>query len=314
MATINDLWVAYLKEEGYEGGGYNTLTVNALRDTTGTTKDSVNTLWYLYLTGLGYSGTINDMQYKWLGDNGYTGALNDRWKAALEDGFSFLGFDPLSLFDEGQQGIWYDLSDLTTLFQDSAGTTPVTADGDPVGLMLDKSGNGNHATQPSTASKPETSALGLSGDGDDDFMLSSEIGYTGPILLSFVGKSSALGQPDYSAFVSLANSGSLQIAIRGGEIIFDGPVGGVYPEDLETHVFSVLLNSAGAKSRIDGVTLNENSETELYVELVKILTNRGGSRFLNGDIGELVLACGEYDEATLNKVEKYLAAKAGVAL
>lgn len=35
--------------------------------------------------------------------------------------------------------IWYDPSDWSTLFQDSAGTIPVTAVGDPVGLMLDKS-------------------------------------------------------------------------------------------------------------------------------------------------------------------------------
>ena len=48
-------------------------------------------------------------------------------------------FDPLSLFSAGEQGVWYDPSDLTTLFQDSAGTTPVTAVEQPVGLMLDKS-------------------------------------------------------------------------------------------------------------------------------------------------------------------------------
>lgn len=39
------------------------------------------------------------------------------------------------------------LSDKSTLFQDVAGTVPVTKDGDPVGLIRDKSGNGNHATQ-----------------------------------------------------------------------------------------------------------------------------------------------------------------------
>jgi len=47
-------------------------------------------------------------------------------------------FNPLSLFAAGEQGAWYDPSDLTTLFQDSAGTTPVTALEQPVGLMLDK--------------------------------------------------------------------------------------------------------------------------------------------------------------------------------
>lgn len=44
-----------------------------------------------------------------------------------------------ALFVAGEVGVWYDPSDLTTLFQDSAGTTPVTAAGQPVGLMLDKS-------------------------------------------------------------------------------------------------------------------------------------------------------------------------------
>ena len=43
------------------------------------------------------------------------------------------------LFKDGSQGAWYDPSDLTTLYQDSAGTTPVTAVEQPVGLMLDKS-------------------------------------------------------------------------------------------------------------------------------------------------------------------------------
>lgn len=48
------------------------------------------------------------------------------------------GWSPRSLFAAGEQGAWYDPSDLSTLYQDSAGTTPVTATGQPVGLMLDK--------------------------------------------------------------------------------------------------------------------------------------------------------------------------------
>jgi hypothetical protein len=44
-----------------------------------------------------------------------------------------------ALFANSELGAWYDPSDLTTMFQDRAGTTPVTADGQPVGLILDKS-------------------------------------------------------------------------------------------------------------------------------------------------------------------------------
>jgi len=44
-----------------------------------------------------------------------------------------------ALFASGEQGAWYDPSDLSTMFQNRAGTTPVTADGQTVGLILDKS-------------------------------------------------------------------------------------------------------------------------------------------------------------------------------
>lgn len=47
--------------------------------------------------------------------------------------------NPLSLFSAGQQGGWWEAFDQSTLFQDSAGTTPVTAAGQPDGLLLDKS-------------------------------------------------------------------------------------------------------------------------------------------------------------------------------
>jgi hypothetical protein len=48
-------------------------------------------------------------------------------------------FSPGALFSAGEQGAWYNPSDFTTMFQDSAGTTPVTAVEQPVGLLLDKS-------------------------------------------------------------------------------------------------------------------------------------------------------------------------------
>ena len=63
-----------------------------------------------------------------------------------------------ALFAAGEQGVWYDPSDLTTLYQDAAGTIPVTAVEQPVGLMRDKSGRGNHATQTTSTSRPVLSA------------------------------------------------------------------------------------------------------------------------------------------------------------
>lgn len=46
---------------------------------------------------------------------------------------------PELLFQNGEQGALYSLTpDFTGLYQDAAGTTPVTAVGQPVGLMLDR--------------------------------------------------------------------------------------------------------------------------------------------------------------------------------
>ena len=59
---------------------------------------------------------------------------------------SILGFKTKTLselvsdmFKNGEQGFFYDPNDLSTMFQDAAGTVPVATAGQPVGLMLDKS-------------------------------------------------------------------------------------------------------------------------------------------------------------------------------
>ena len=86
-----------------------------------------------------------------------------------------------SLFYAGEAGAWYDPSDLSTLFQDSAGTTPVVNDGDPVGMMRDKSGNGNHIVQATAAARPIFHTSGgkywIEADGVDDRMA---VGFTIP--------------------------------------------------------------------------------------------------------------------------------------
>lgn len=51
----------------------------------------------------------------------------------------FTSFSPSSFFGAGEQGVWFDPTDLATLFQASDGATSVTAAGQPSGLMLDKS-------------------------------------------------------------------------------------------------------------------------------------------------------------------------------
>ena len=83
--------------------------------------------------------------------------------------------DPLAaliaqLFGNAEQGAFYIprpvVNGTQSLFQDAAGTTPVTADGDPGGLMVDQSPNNKNASQSVSAERPVyTLANGL------DFLL-----------------------------------------------------------------------------------------------------------------------------------------------
>lgn len=59
-----------------------------------------------------------------------------------------------TLFSLGEQGFAYDPNDLTTMFQDAAGTIPITGAGQAVGLIKDKSGRNNHAFQTTSAARP----------------------------------------------------------------------------------------------------------------------------------------------------------------
>lgn len=98
-------------------------------------------------------------------------------------GNTTIGFTPASLFAAGEQGVWYDPSDFSTMFQDTAGTTPVTATGQSVARINDKSGRGNNATQSTSANRPtlQQDANGcyyLSFDGANDNLETGNINFT----------------------------------------------------------------------------------------------------------------------------------------
>lgn len=55
------------------------------------------------------------------------------------------GFSPRALFQAGEQGAIYDIQDISSMSQDTAGNTPAVVD-QLVKRIADKSGRGNHAT------------------------------------------------------------------------------------------------------------------------------------------------------------------------
>lgn len=130
-----------------------------------------------------------------------------------------------SLFANNKQGFAYDPNDLSTMFQDAAGTTPVTGAGQSVGLILDKSGRGNHASQTVSASRPilqrnaTTGAYYLAFDGADDFLQTNNINFTATDKVSLFAGVRKLSDASQGMIAELSSgnaTGSFMLHCGGG--------------------------------------------------------------------------------------------------
>jgi hypothetical protein len=146
-------------------------------------------------------------------------------------------FTPASLFSGGVKGGYWDPSDINTLWKDTAGTTPVTADGDLVARIDDKSGNGNHLTEIVDWRPVYKTSGGLRWLQMDDtqphFMsLTVDFPATFGTTWSRVSGLASLLDGDFGHFYSDHGTGSTDIALQansgGGNFIFinNGTSGG----------------------------------------------------------------------------------------
>ena len=86
-------------------------------------------------------------------------AVNDPesyWPINAADSLAGAGFTPADLFSGGEDGGWWEPADTATVFQERTGASATTAAGvgDPVGTILDKSGNGFHMIANSDLARP----------------------------------------------------------------------------------------------------------------------------------------------------------------
>lgn len=232
------------------------------------------------------------------------------------------GFSPESLFANGEAGAWYDPSDLSTLWQDAAGTIPVTADGDPVGRVGDKSGNGHHLTQSTTAAKPAYRTDGmlhwLAFDGVDDFLsVVNAIKTTVSDWSFFIG-----------ARITAASDGPFFFDSQTGRLAFGSPGDagestGYFDGSWKTtsatfgvdHVNSYLL-SGGGVVRVDGSQALSDTYTQ---KAISGTTRVGGEynaprHFITGRIYGIVLVDRAVTVAERDGNEAFLANKAGITL
>lgn len=178
-------------------------------------------------------------------------------------------WSPGALFANGKSGAWFDPSDLSTLFQDSAGTMPITAPGQPVGRMLDKSGNGHHAVQSSSTARPVyRSANGqhwLEYDGVDDLMvldkaLNMNAGQVVAGLVEPAGTTAktAILSGVMAGYVAITGSGSDRSLGKNDSAVI---------HSVDTPAYFPMTDSSAVAIRIEGGTIyarRGNDPTEYY--------------------------------------------------
>jgi len=116
----------------------------------------------------------------------------DIWRPVVSGGSQSLTAQVQALFAGGKVGGMWDMGDMSTLFQDTAGSTPITAVTQPIGRVNDKSGLGNHATQATAGARPLYQVDGGYGcaqfDATDDALLFPAITFGGAFNTFVAGK------------------------------------------------------------------------------------------------------------------------------
>lgn len=220
--------------------------------------------------------------------------------------------DPLSL----APAVWFDPSDLSSMFQDAAGTV-AAAVGNPVARINDKSGNGRHATQANAAKQPVLRQAGsvvwLDFDGVDDFLKTAAF---------------TVNQPDTLAAAALfedaaANDGNVLDGAIGRQIVgawtgnnyrfYAGTQVNAGTRDAQAHVLVATMNGATSELMIDGTPYAGNAGAGvlsggLYIGCAnsETLSLLDGRFFGGGVIGRVLTAS---EKAGLRA---HLAAKAGI--
>jgi hypothetical protein len=217
--------------------------------------------------------------------------------------------------------------------QNSNGTGSVAA-GNPVGYWQDKSAAGNHLTAPTDAKRPVLTASSLNGrtslvfDGVDDTLLrnpySSQSGLVGLTRIAVcaqtqIGALAGLSRDTSGGgFFLLLNGGGRFFTDNSTSFITSSPVlysNSILPATILATVFtpSSLTLSDGGVSQAVAVQGTVPSITSSVSGQLSVGSNDNANYFWKGPIAEYIIFNRALTQNELDRVEKYLAAKWGIA-
>ena len=232
-------------------------------------------------------------------------------------------WSPEVLFEGGVQGVWYDPTDLTSVWADTSGTIPAALDG-AVARMDDLSGNGHHAIEATTAARPILREDGagrryLEFDGVDDRIAAPTIGFNAQdeFLLAYVGSvlegSGRLLNPGTSndRFWGVASDRWL------GRLTVSNLDSAGYGFDLTNlHVGEFALQNGQADLTCNGVVgpIAATVGEDLNLSNLCICARSDGAAALAMNFYGFVAVAGGAAATQRAKVRSFLAARAGVSV
>lgn len=249
------------------------------------------------------------------------------------------GWSPLALFSGGAEGAWYDPSDFSTMFQDAAGTVPVTAVGNPVGRILDKSGRGNHASQSTPTARPVLGQDGagryyLSFDGVDDFLVTGNVNFSATDKMSIFSGFTKLSDATtsktllglsinpistLSTFI-VNTTQTIGSGIYGWRIRGDSTATGLPAAGFSSPITSVLtcLGDISGSLRTMRVNAIQRATSSLAIGTGNLISAPlfigsigGGSSFFNGYVYSLIAVGSLASSSQIVETETWVNAKTG---
>lgn len=190
--------------------------------------------------------------------------------------FPFIDY-PLLYLTESSQGVYFDFTDISTMFQDAAGTIPVTTVGQIIGCIKDKSGKGYKLIQATASRQPKlgrnatTGSYAILFDGSDDFMLctlASPFNYVNATMIvaaeyrSNVYGFLSVGFYDSSSTWGLALISNFSSKIIGGVRYSLSPTSFVYPTE-------ILYGDSTYMGDTVAMTIGNNLTTHLSTNVKK---------------------------------------------
>jgi hypothetical protein len=260
---------------------------------------------------------------------------------AILGGFTF---SPTVHFSAGEQGFLFDPYDLSTMYQDNSGLSPVTAAGQGAAIIQDKSGRGNHAVQATGSKRPtyQTTAglRWLQTDGVSNSMLVPSFTPNSDKMQLFVAmrknvstaeiilesSTNAAGGSGGTFYLAAGESPSaLYTFLSGGT---SGASAGLrvakitetstYPEDVVVSATSDIATDVTSIEK-DGVagtpSTGDLGTGNFLAEQINIASRNQINTFLDGRIYGMMLRFGPNMSASeIDDMNTYMAGKAGVSV